>query len=33
MKRLTATLRQQTEEARKLDATIAADLEKLGYGR
>lgn len=32
MNRLTATLRQQTEEARKLDAAIAANLKELGYG-
>jgi type I restriction enzyme M protein len=32
MRRLTATLRQQTEEAAKLDATIAANLKELGYG-
>jgi type I restriction enzyme M protein len=33
MKRLTATLREQTEEAAKLDAAIAANLKELGYGR
>lgn len=33
MKRLTADLRQRTELARKLDASIVAHLEKLGYGR
>jgi type I restriction enzyme M protein len=32
MKRLTATLRQQTAEAAKLDAAIAANLKELGYG-
>jgi type I restriction enzyme M protein len=32
MKRLTATLRQQREEALKLDSMIAADLRELGYG-
>jgi len=32
MKRLTATLRQQREEASTLDALIAANLEGLGYG-
>jgi type I restriction enzyme M protein len=32
MKQLTATLRQQTHEATKLDATIAANLKGLGYG-
>ena len=32
MKRLTATLRQQTEEAAKLDTAIAANLKELGYG-
>ncbi|MBI2315877.1 MAG: SAM-dependent methyltransferase, partial [Betaproteobacteria bacterium] len=32
MKRLTATLRQQMEEAAKLDAAIAANLKELGYG-
>ena len=32
MNRLTATLRQQTEEAAKLDAAIAANLKELGYG-
>lgn len=32
MKRLTATLRQQMEQAAKLDAAIAANLEELGYG-
>ena len=32
MKRLTAALRQQTEEAAKLDAAIAANLKDLGYG-
>jgi type I restriction enzyme M protein len=32
MRRLTATLHQQTEEARKLDAAIAANLKELGYG-
>jgi type I restriction enzyme M protein len=33
MKRLTATLRLQQEEAAKLDAAIAANLKRLGYGR
>jgi type I restriction enzyme M protein len=32
MKRLTATLRQQMEEGRKLDAAIEANLRALGYG-
>ena len=32
MKRLTATLREQTAEAAKLDAAIAANLKELGYG-
>jgi len=32
MLRLTATLREQQAEAGKLDATIAASLEELGYG-
>jgi len=32
MKRLTATLRQQTEEARTLEAAIVANLKELGYG-
>ena len=32
MKRLTAMLRQQTEEAAKLDEAIAANLKELGYG-
>ncbi len=32
MKRLTATFRQQTDEAAKLDATIASNLKELGYG-
>ena len=32
MKRLAATLRQQQEEAAKLDAAIAANLKALGYG-
>jgi type I restriction enzyme M protein len=32
MKRLTATLRQQTEEGARLDATIRANLTHLGYG-
>jgi type I restriction enzyme M protein len=31
MKRLTATLRQQTAEATKLDAAIATNLKELGY--
>jgi len=33
MKRLTATLREQQQEAAKLDAAIAANLKELGYGR
>jgi len=33
MRRLTAMLRQQQEEAAKLDAAIAANLKELGYGR
>jgi type I restriction enzyme M protein len=32
MKRLTATLRQQTEETARLDAAIRANLTHLGYG-
>ena len=32
MKRLTATLRQQTEEGLKLDVTIKANLKELGFG-
>ncbi len=32
MKRLVATLRQQTAEAAKLDAAIRANLKELGYG-
>jgi type I restriction enzyme M protein len=32
MKRLTAVLREQMAEARKLDAAIAANLRELGYG-
>jgi len=32
MKRLTATLREQQAEAKKLDAAIAANLKALGYG-
>ncbi len=32
MQRLTATLRQQTREAAKLDAAIEANLKELGYG-
>ncbi len=32
MKRLTATLREQTVDARRLDATIEANLRELGYG-
>lgn len=32
MKRLTAMLKEQTAEAVKLDASIAANLEELGYG-
>ena len=33
MKRLTMTLRELQDEAAKLDATIAANLKELGYGR
>jgi type I restriction enzyme M protein len=33
MKRLSATLRQQQEEAAKLDAAIAANMKELGYGK
>ena len=33
MKRLTATLHEQQAEAATLDASIAAILEELGYGR
>jgi hypothetical protein len=29
---ITATLRQQTAEAAKLDAVIVANLQELGYG-
>ena len=32
MKWLTVMLRQQTKEAAKLDAAIAANLQELGYG-
>jgi type I restriction enzyme M protein len=32
MRRLTATLRQQQEEAARLDSAIAINLEELGYG-
>ena len=32
MKRLTATLREQMAEGRKLDAAIEANLKELGYG-
>jgi type I restriction enzyme M protein len=32
MNRLVATLRQQQDEAAKLDAAIAANLRELGYG-
>jgi hypothetical protein len=32
MQRLTATLREQMAEARKLDAAIEANLRELGYG-
>jgi type I restriction enzyme M protein len=32
MRRLTAQLREQMAEARKLDAAIQANLKKLGYG-
>ena len=31
-RRLTATLREQTEEAARLDTAIAANLRELGYG-
>ena len=33
MKRLTATLREQQAEAKKLDVAIAANLKELGYGQ
>ena len=33
MKRLVAQLREQQEEAKTLDAAIAANLKELGYGR
>jgi hypothetical protein len=33
MKRLAATLREQMVKAGKLDATIEANLQELGYGR
>jgi type I restriction enzyme M protein len=33
MRRLSTTLREQTEQATKLDAAIAANLKELGYGR
>jgi len=32
MKRLTAELREQTEQGRKLDKAIARNLKELGYG-
>ena len=32
MKRVAATIRQQTEEAARLDAAIAANLKELVYG-
>jgi type I restriction enzyme M protein len=32
MQRLTTTLREQQEEAAKLDAAITANLRELGYG-
>lgn len=32
MRRLTATLRMQSEEGARLDAAIAANLTELGYG-
>jgi type I restriction enzyme M protein len=32
MRRLTATLERQQEDAAKLDSTIAANLKELGYG-
>jgi type I restriction enzyme M protein len=32
MPHMAATLRQQTAEAAKLDAAIAANLKELGYG-
>jgi type I restriction enzyme M protein len=33
MKRLTVTLREQQNEAAKLDAAITANLKELGYGK
>ena len=33
MKRLVATLGEQQKEAAKLDASIAASLQELGYGK
>jgi len=33
MLRLTATLREQQNEAAKLDGAIAANLRELGYGK
>ena len=33
MKRLTAQLREQQAEARRLDAAIAVNLKELGYGK
>ncbi len=32
MKRLTATVREQMQEAERLDKAIEANLEELGYG-
>lgn len=32
MKRLATLLREQQEQAKKLDAVIAANLQELGYG-
>jgi type I restriction enzyme M protein len=32
MKRLTATLREQMAEARRLDTAVEANLKELGYG-
>ena len=32
MKRLTAQLREQTAESRKLDVVIQANMKELGYG-
>ncbi len=33
MERLTAELREQMKEGRRLDAAIGSNLEELGYGR